>query len=61
MKQNLGTTDRVLRILIGSVLVGAVIFGQAGAWGWLGIVLVLSGIIRFCPFYHFVHFNTCDR
>ena len=37
MKRNLGTLDRVIRIVIGVALIAAAATGQIGWWGWLGI------------------------
>ena len=38
MKRNLGTLDRVIRIVIGVALIAAAATGQIGWWGWLGII-----------------------
>ncbi|MEO6743150.1 MAG: YgaP-like transmembrane domain, partial [Caldimonas sp.] len=36
MIQNVGTLDRVIRILAGAALIAATVLGFIGAWGWLG-------------------------
>ena len=38
MKTNVGGIDRILRIVIGLVLIGLAATGTVGWWGWLGIV-----------------------
>jgi hypothetical protein len=50
MKCNVGKTDRVLRIAVGLCIIG---FGLATQswWGVIGIVPLLTGIIRWCPAY----------
>ncbi|TDR32716.1 YgaP family membrane protein [Hydromonas duriensis] len=50
-KSNVGRVDRVLRVVVGAVLILLAMFGQIGAWGWLGIILLFTGLMRFCPVY----------
>ncbi|MDT8990342.1 DUF2892 domain-containing protein [Curvibacter sp. APW13] len=59
MKANVGGIDRVLRIVIGLVLIGLTVTGTIGAWGWLGIVPLATGAIGWCPPYAIFGFNTC--
>ena len=59
MKANVGGVDRVLRILVGLVLVGLAATGTVGWWGWLGFVPLLTGIVGWCPPYAILGFNTC--
>jgi hypothetical protein len=33
--------------------------GVIGPWGWIGVVLLATGICRFCPAYLPFGFNTC--
>ena len=51
MQANVGTIDRALRIVIGLVLIALAATGRIGAWGWIGILPVLTGIARVCPAY----------
>lgn len=59
MKTNVGGIDRILRIVIGLVLIGLTLSGTIGAWGWLGLVLVATAAIGFCPLYPLLGMNTC--
>lgn len=59
MKANVGGTDRVLRILVGVVLIGLAATGKVGIWGWIGVVPVLTGVFRFCPAYMLGGVSTC--
>lgn len=59
MKANIGNIDRVLRIVIGLVLIGLAATGTVGWWGWIGVVPLLTGIFRFCPAYTLLGMNTC--
>lgn len=60
MKSNVGGIDRVLRIVIGLVLVGLAASGGVGWWGWLGIVPLATGAIGWCPPYAIFGWNTCS-
>jgi hypothetical protein len=59
MMSNVGTVDRVIRILLGLALIGATLMGVIGPWGWLGVVPLATGIFRFCPAYRLFGVNTC--
>lgn len=56
---NMGTLDRVIRITAGAVLIGLAATGQIGAWGWIGVVPLATGIFRFCPAYRLLGIRTC--
>ena len=60
MKSNVGGIDRILRIVIGLVLIGLTLTGNIGVWGWLGIVPLATGAIGWCPPYAILGFNTCS-
>ena len=59
MKINVGTLDRSLRILAGLVLLALVLTGTIGAWGWIGVVPLATGLFRFCPLYTMLGFSSC--
>ena len=59
MKLNVGGIDRILRIVVGLVLIALAATGTVGWWGWLGIIPLLTGVVRFCPLYPLVGINTC--
>jgi hypothetical protein len=59
MKVNIGGIERVLRIVVGIVLIGLVVTGQIGWWGWLGVVPLATGLIGWCPPYAMLGINTC--
>jgi hypothetical protein len=61
MKTNVGSTDRVLRILVGLVLIGLAATDTVGLWGWIGIVPLLTGITSFCPAYAMFGVSTCPK
>lgn len=59
MKVNVGGADRILRIVVGLVLILLVLSGQIGAWGWIGVVLLATGLFRMCLLYSMLGMNTC--
>lgn len=59
MKSNVGGIDRILRALLGLVLIALAATGTIGLWGWVGIVLVATAAISFCPLYPLLGINTC--
>lgn len=59
MKCNSGGIDRVLRVIVGLVLIGLAATGTVGVWGWIGVVPLLTGAIGFCPLYTVLGMNTC--
>ena len=60
MKSNVGGIDRILRILVGLVLIGLAVTGTVGVWGWVGIVPLATGLIGWCPPYAIFGWNTCS-
>lgn len=57
--RNEGTLDRALRIVVGAALVSLVFVGPQTAWGWIGVVPLLTGIVGNCPVYSILGINTC--
>lgn len=60
MKANVGGIDRIARIVVGLVLMGLAATGMVGLWGWLGVVLLVTGAIGWCPPYAIFGWNTCS-
>lgn len=59
MKTNEGSLDRTLRIVVGLVLVALALTGTVGAWGWIGVVPIVTGALGWCPAYTLLGINTC--
>ncbi len=59
MAFNVGSIDRVLRIMVGLVLIALAATGTVGWWGWLGVVPLLTGLVRFCPAYSLLGMSIC--
>jgi hypothetical protein len=61
MKTNIGVLDQVIRITLGLVLILLFATDIIGAWGLIGIVLLGTGLLRFCPLYGLLGIHTCAR
>ena len=57
-KNNTGKIDRIIRIVVGAVLIGNVFTGLQTPIGWLGIILVVTGLFGVCPLYSILGINT---
>lgn len=58
---NVGNIDRLLRILLGIVLIGLAARGTIGAWGYAGVLPLFTGIAAFCPLYGLLGLSTTSR
>lgn len=59
MKFNVGTIDRVLRVIAGAALIALAATGTVGVWGYIGVVPLLTGLFKFCPAYAIFGLSTC--
>jgi hypothetical protein len=57
--KNVGSIDRILRIVVGLGLISLVFVGPQTPWGWVGIVPLLTAAISFCPLYTLIGIRTC--
>lgn len=60
MKTNIGTADRVVRAIVGIVIIGWGIRDQSW-WGLIGLLPLLTAVVRFCPAYVPWGFSTCPN
>ena len=58
IKLNVGSADSVFRVIVGVVLIAMVFYGPKSAWGWIGLVPLVTGLFRFCPLYGICKFST---
>ena len=61
MPKNLHSIDRILRIVIGVALLSLVFIGPKTAWGYVGIILIATSFINFCPIYRIFGFSTASK
>jgi hypothetical protein len=59
MEQNVGNADRLLRFFLGAAVISFVFFWPQTAWGYLGLIAVLSSLSGFCPLYGILGVRTC--
>ena len=59
MNKNIGSTDRVVRIIAGAALIGAGVYFQSW-WGVIGAVPILTALIGWCPPYALLGISTCN-
>lgn len=59
MKANVGGIDRMARIGAGIALIGLAATGTLGAWAWLGVVPLATGLIGWCPAYLPFGISSC--
>lgn len=61
MKENVGNTDRIIRIVAGILVLSAVVLidGNARWFGLIGIIPLATGLIGWCPAYSLLGMNTC--
>lgn len=58
---NIGTVDRALRALLGVVALSLVVTGPRSAWGYVGVVLLFTAAVGFCPLYALLGLTTRTR
>ncbi len=59
MSRNEGTVDRVLRVILGLVLLSLVFVGPQTMWGLIGIIPLATGLVGICPIYSILGISTC--
>ncbi len=64
MTTNVGTIDRIVRIVVGIALIafalGFIAPGTPYAWiGWIGVVPLLTALVGSCPLYSMIGLSTC--
>ncbi|OYT96992.1 MAG: hypothetical protein CFE49_04310 [Pseudomonas sp. PGPPP3] len=59
MQNNVGHTDKLLRIGAAVILLGLGATGVIGWWGLIGLVPLATGLLNWCPAYRLLGINTC--
>ncbi len=59
LTRNLAQWDRIVRFVLGALLVVLALTGTVGIWGYLGLVLLGTAFLNFCPLYRIIGFKTC--
>lgn len=59
MTCNIGGVERVIRGIVGLVLIGLVFVGPQTPWGWIGLIPLGTALLGWCPPYAMLGINTC--
>jgi len=59
MKKNIGSFERGIRIIAGAAILSLAFAGPQTAWGYVGMVPLLTGLIGWCPPYALLGISTC--
>jgi len=57
-KHNVGKTDRIIRVILGVLLIGNVFFALQHPVGWIGVILLVTGLAGICPVYALLGMST---
>lgn len=60
MQKNVGTPDRIFRILLGAGIISAGIYYQSW-WGVVGLVPLVTASLGWCPAYLPFGLSTCKK
>lgn len=61
MKKNMGSVDRVIRLIIGLFLISLIFWGPKSYWGLIGIIPLLTAFAGYCPPYAILGISTCKK
>lgn len=66
MEKNAGTIDRIVRVVIGIILLYAVATGMVSGIvmyvaGILGIMMLVTAALAYCPLYPAMKINTASK
>ncbi len=63
MVKNVGSADKIIRIVVGLALIAFALSGPADiGWkwvGWIGVVPILTALMGWCPAYSILGLRTC--
>jgi len=60
-KINVGNLDLIVRVSVGLALVMLMAIGAIGAWGLIGLPLIVTGAARWCPLYRLFGISTTPK
>jgi hypothetical protein len=56
---NIGIFERVIRVVGGAAIVSLAFWGPQSFWFLLGVIPMFTGLVGWCPLYHFMNISTC--
>ncbi len=60
MSANIGTIDRLLRVIVGVAILSLMYVGPKTLWGLLGLIPLATAVFSFCPAYALLGLRTCS-
>ena len=57
MSVNVGTIDRIIRIIAGLALIAWALMGGP-VWAWIGVLPLATGLFAICPAYSLLGINS---
>ena len=59
IRRNVGTADRIIRLIVGLGLLSLVFFGPQTPWGWIGLLPLVTAARGTCPACTLFGLKTC--
>jgi hypothetical protein len=62
MSTNVGSIDRVIRIIVGLALLWYALFAAPTGYnwvGWIGVIPIVTALVGVCPLYSILGISTC--
>ena len=59
MEKNVGSLDRLVRVVVGIALIAMVFVGPRTVWGWIGVIPLVTAGLSWCPLYTALGIRTC--
>lgn len=59
MKSNIGGIERIVRVVVGGIIISLAFWGPKTLWAYLGIIPIATGLIGWCPPYALLGISTC--
>ena len=56
-----GILTEFLRLALGVGLIALVFIGPKTAWGWIGLIPILTALTRICPVYSLMGLSSCRK
>jgi hypothetical protein len=61
MKKNVGSVERVIRVIAGIAILSLAFVGPQYPWAYLGIIPLATGLMGWCPAYTLSGISTCKN
>ena len=56
--KNIGSADKIARLVVGALLIVLTLTGTIGLWGWIGVVPIATALMNWCPAYTLLGIKT---